>query len=80
MGGGGSRRGGGGVFGGWEEGTVVTRYGFVSVYRQEDHTNLRFIWEGRQYSRSWDTEYSQQFMVTLAKRLVRDITGHQKVG
>ena len=66
--------------GGWTTGFVATKYGFVHTYSQEDHTDLRFIWDGRMYSRTWEAEYSRQFTVTLAKRYVREITGFEKVG
>jgi hypothetical protein len=67
-------------FGYWVEGIISTRYGYVTTYSQEDHTDIRFIWDGRMYSRGWQREYSQQFIVTLAKRFVREITGHEQVG
>lgn len=67
-------------FGWWTDGSITTKYGIVSAYQQEDHTDIRFVWEGRCYNRSWPTAYSQQWVVTLAKRFVREITGHEKVG
>ncbi len=73
-------RRGGGDFGWWVEGFIATRHGFVVTYTQEDHTNIRFVWAGRIYSRNWEVEYSQQYLVTLAKRFVREITGLEKVG
>jgi len=67
-------------FGYWVEGIISTKYGYVTAYAQEGHTDLRFIWDGRMYSRGWQREYSQQYIVTLAKRFVREITGFEKVG
>lgn len=70
----------------YDEGLIPTSQGFVSVYAQGDsrsfaRSSLRFIFEGVEYSRTWDYRYSRRYLTTLAKRFARDVykAGHNFV-
>ena len=63
----------------YRKGTVFTKQGIVYVYAQNDerpsfkYSSVEFVYNGDCYVRSWDTYYSTQYLVTLAKRLVKDV-------
>ena len=65
---------------GYDQGDLSTPNGYVNMYAQGDDrfshvTRITCIWKGRQYERQWQHRYSRQYMVTLAKRFVAEITG-----
>ena len=71
------------VTGEWSEGEVVLPEGIVSAYMQGDddhfhHTRLDFVAGGRLHIWSWKKRYSKRGVVTLAKKMVAEITSVEK--
>lgn len=65
---------------GYDQGVVVTQFGYVSVYAQGARdskgtpcTSLHFVWKGREYTRYITKRYTRRGMVTLADRYAREI-------
>ncbi len=63
---------------GWIEGTVATRYGFVTVYSQGDPmnfnwTDMQFIWGGHHHTHSIKARFTKKGLARLAHKFVRSI-------
>ncbi|MDB4893176.1 MAG: hypothetical protein JWL61_5031 [Gemmatimonadetes bacterium] len=60
-------------------GHVDTLNGYVTVYSQgydrkwRAFTEVRFIWNGREYARSWDRKFSERGVVTIARRFAAQV-------
>jgi hypothetical protein len=70
---------------GYDQGLVVTQFGYVSVYAQgggaskgTHHTSLHFMWRGREYTRYIAKRHSKRGIVTLADRFASEIAKGRK--
>lgn len=54
-------------------GTVDTPHGIVKVYCWPGITTIRMIVDGIEYRRHWKADFSQRYLVTLARRFSEDV-------
>lgn len=57
----------------YRTGAVVTAYGIVSVYSQEDHTRLDLAHEGRHYMRNFQRGMTERGLAIAATKFARAI-------
>lgn len=57
----------------YEEGTIFTQHGIVSVYRRNAITMFHFVYQGVKYHRRFECCYSKRYTFTLARRLALDV-------
>jgi hypothetical protein len=55
-------------------GEIHTRNGFVMAYSEENHTSLRFIFNGRIYLRTWRNGFAGKTLTKLAKQFSDEVT------
>lgn len=56
----------------YTDGNVVTPYGIVQVYSQDEFTIMTFVIEGRMYRREWKRGYTERGLVRLAKQFAKE--------
>lgn len=64
----------------YSHGNVITPYGIVLAYSQEEYSSLSFVWRGRRYDRAWYKEYTPRTLSKLAKQFAKDIVNQNDYG
>jgi hypothetical protein len=46
---------------------------FADIFPRDYYTQLSFVWDGRKYTRTWQTAWGRKTAVRLARKMVEDI-------
>lgn len=58
----------------WYRGRVITRWGIVDVYSDDDHSRYDFACDGRHYIRTERRGRTQRGLAIMASRFAREVS------